>query len=37
VSLAAGVVRIRLATFLLLGTVGRVIRFVALALVVLYW
>jgi membrane protein YqaA with SNARE-associated domain len=37
VSLAAGVVRIRFATFLLLGTVGRVIRFVALALIVLYW
>jgi membrane protein YqaA with SNARE-associated domain len=37
VSLAAGVVRIRFGTFLLLGIAGRVIRFVALALLVLYW
>lgn len=37
VSLLAGVVGIRFTTFLLLGLVGRVIRFVALALIVLYW
>lgn len=37
VSLLAGLVGIRLRTFLLLGIVGRVIRFVALALLVLYW
>lgn len=37
VSLVAGVVKIRLATFLVLGLAGRVIRFVALALIVLYW
>jgi len=37
VSLLAGIVGIRFTTFLLLGLVGRVIRFVALALLVLYW
>ncbi len=37
VSLLAGVLRIRFVTFVVLGLVGRVIRFVALALVVLYW
>lgn len=37
VSLAAGVLRIRFGAFLLLGLAGRAIRFVALALVVLYW
>jgi membrane protein YqaA with SNARE-associated domain len=37
VSLVAGVVRIRFATFLVIGLAGRVIRFVALALIVLYW
>ncbi|HSK03931.1 MAG TPA: VTT domain-containing protein [Kofleriaceae bacterium] len=37
VSLLAGILRIRFGTFLLLGIVGRVIRFVALALIVLYW
>ena len=37
VSLVAGVVRIRFGVFLVLGLAGRVIRFVALALIVLYW
>lgn len=37
VSLLAGLLRIRFGTFLLLGIIGRVIRFVALALIVLYW
>jgi membrane protein YqaA with SNARE-associated domain len=37
VSLLAGVLQIRFVTFVVLGLVGRVIRFVALALVVLYW
>jgi membrane protein YqaA with SNARE-associated domain len=37
VSLLAGLVGIRFRTFLLLGILGRVIRFVALALLVLYW
>jgi membrane protein YqaA with SNARE-associated domain len=37
VSLLAGILRIRFGTFLLLGIVGRAIRFVALALIVLYW
>jgi membrane protein YqaA with SNARE-associated domain len=37
VCLVAGVVRIRFATFLVIGLAGRVIRFVALALIVLYW
>jgi membrane protein YqaA with SNARE-associated domain len=37
VSLLAGILRIRFTTFLLLGIVGRVLRFVALALIVLYW
>ena len=37
VSLLAGIVGIRFRTFLLLGILGRVIRFVALALLVLYW
>lgn len=37
VSLLAGVLEIRIGTFLLLGTAGRVLRFGALALVVLYW
>lgn len=37
VSLLAGVVGIRFSTFLLLGLLGRVIRFVALALIVLCW
>jgi membrane protein YqaA with SNARE-associated domain len=37
VSLLAGILRIRFGMFLFLGIVGRVIRFVALALIVLYW
>jgi membrane protein YqaA with SNARE-associated domain len=37
VSLLAGVLRIRLGTFVALGLVGRVLRFVALALFVIYW
>jgi membrane protein YqaA with SNARE-associated domain len=37
VSLLAGLVGIRFGTFLLLGLAGRAIRFVALALLVLYW
>jgi membrane protein YqaA with SNARE-associated domain len=37
VSLLAGVLRIRFGTFVVLGLVGRVLRFVALALVVVYW
>lgn len=37
VSLLAGIVGIRFRTFLLLGIVGRVIRFVAIALLVVYW
>lgn len=37
VSLLAGIVGIRFSTFLLLGLLGRVIRFVALALAVVYW
>lgn len=37
VSLLAGVLQIRFVTFVVLGLIGRVIRFVALALVVLYW
>lgn len=37
VSLLAGVVGIRFPVFLFLGLLGRVIRFVALALIVLYW
>lgn len=37
VSLLAGVLGIRIGMFLLIGIAGRVIRFVALALIVLYW
>ena len=37
VSLLAGVVGIRFPVFLFLGLLGRVIRFVVLALAVLYW
>lgn len=37
VSLCAGVLEIRIGTFVLLGITGRVIRFSALALIVLYW
>jgi len=37
VSLLAGVLRIRFGTFVVLGLVGRVLRFGALALVVIYW
>ena len=37
VSLVAGVVGIRFPVFLLLGLAGRLIRFIALALIVLYW
>lgn len=37
VSLLAGVLEIRFGTFVALGLVGRVLRFVALALIVVYW
>ena len=37
VTLLAGLLGIRFGTFLLLGIAGRLIRFIALALLVLYW